>query len=117
MEESSKLLAQLLPQLSEHFLLNDIMMEQVFQSNFLSLFVSCLPFQAILELWDDMICCSGSRLLVPLAVAWLERHQALLLRSSGPEILKTLRSLRSCEQKAMGMRLRRRSHEIWEKSA
>ena len=95
--------------------MNDIIVEQVFQSWHLSLFACCLPFTALLELWDDMICCSGTALLVPLTVAWLERHQAPLLRSSGPEILKCLKSLQSCEQKGKVVGLRRRSHEIWKR--
>ena len=48
---------------------------------------SCLPREAILEVWDDMICCSGTGLLVPLAVALLEFVQESLLQSSGSDIL------------------------------
>ena len=50
---------------------------------------SCLPKEAVLELWDDMILCSGLALLVPLSVALLEQIQSLLLKTSG----STLRCL------------------------
>ncbi|CAK9017563.1 GTPase-activating protein GYP5, partial [Durusdinium trenchii] len=110
-DESCKLLPLFLPKLSHHFELNGILPEQFLHSWHLTLFASCLPRAAILEVWDDIICCSGTELLVPLAIALLE----LLLRSSGSEISRSLRSVPRGEQDAqtLGFELRRRSHEIW----
>ena len=67
-----RLVASVLPCLSLHLHAEGIHIEEFLKSWYLTLFVTCLPKAAVLEIWDEIICCSGLPVLVPLAVALLE---------------------------------------------
>ena len=72
MDGFGQLLVAVLPRISRHLQDEGIHVEEFLQSWYLTLFVTCLPKAAVVEIWDEIICCSGLPLLVPLSVALLE---------------------------------------------
>ena len=72
MDGFGQLVATVLPRLCSRLQAEGIQFEEFLQSWYLTLFVTCLPKAAVVEIWDEIICCSGLPLVVPLAVALLE---------------------------------------------
>ena len=72
MDGFGQLIAAVLPRHSLRLQAEDIHLEEFLQSWYLSLFVTCLPKAAVVEVWDEIICLSGLPSLVPLSVALLE---------------------------------------------
>jgi len=84
---------QNIPELRNHFIREGMLPPVYLFQWFLTLFVTSLPLQTVVILWDYILS-EGLHVLLPLTIALLKVLERYLLRQSFEEMLKFLKSLK-----------------------
>lgn len=90
----NQLMEELLPDLKRHFEEEHIAPSDFLPQWFLSLFGYCLPLDAVLVIWDSLMC-NGVHSILLAAIALLKVVQQLLLTMHQEEILLFFKSLKA----------------------
>lgn len=91
-----KLVADLVPDLREHFIKEDIQPATYMHQWFLTLFINCFPISMVLIIWD-VIVCDGLPVILRIAVSILQVLKDSLLRMDLEHVIKFFKMMKTYE--------------------